>query len=353
MTMKTAGRYTGFFSRRFNSVCRKILRAAAAVAMMVALVPWTWAAGEPIASCQKSSENDLLIRIHPEAQISGTRILLVDLADISTTNAGFREKAGRICFGSAPAPGKEKRISGRRMISRIKAEKWIPDNATITVPESVTVHRAFQMIPNERLEQLFHDYIGSRIRNVGFEISRFRVRGLKKLPTGELVLNVTLPSRSDICGRVCANVSALVDGREVETFTLSGWVDRYEPVVCARHAIAGNCVLSADDLALEPVNISKAPANLITRMEDAVGLRLKQRLNPGDYLRSNMLERPPMVCKGDRVNLIAGNGRLSVTTVGIAKDSGAKGDQIPVENLSSGKTVVGRITDPSTVEVLF
>ena len=66
-----------------------------------------------------------------------------------------------------------------------------------------------------------------------------------------------------------------------------------------------------------------------------------------------MLAVPPVIRKGDKVKIIAENGPLRIVTAGIAKGSGGIGEQIKVENISSQKTIVGRIKDDSTVEILF
>lgn len=104
---------------------------------------------------------------------------------------------------------------------------------------------------------------------------------------------------------------------------------------------------------LQQMNISKAPANLVTDLQDAVGKRLKQNIKPGETIRHNMLSIPPLVHKGDKVKLVARSGALRIVTLGIAKSSGGLGDQIRIENSTSKKTVVGRVKSGSTVQVIF
>jgi flagella basal body P-ring formation protein FlgA len=88
-------------------------------------------------------------------------------------------------------------------------------------------------------------------------------------------------------------------------------------------------------------------------LNSSVGKRLKQSVKAGQYLRLNMLAVPPVVQRGDRVKILVKNGPLKIETVGIAKASGGIGEQIKVENISSKKTVVGRIRDATAVEILF
>ncbi|MBW2155012.1 MAG: flagellar basal body P-ring formation protein FlgA [Deltaproteobacteria bacterium] len=148
-------------------------------------------------------------------------------------------------------------------------------------------------------------------------------------------------------------VKVFVDGNPSGKIFLSGWVDRYVNVVCAGRFLPRNTILGAGDLRWVRINISKAPKNLITDVEQAIGKRLKQSLKEGQPLRSNMIAVPPVIKRGDRVKIVAQRGGLKVETVGIAKGSGALGEQIKVMNITSRKTVVGRIKDASTVRVLF
>jgi len=300
-----------------------------------------------------TGDASLGITVRSEAQALGDLILLKDLAVISTTDSRLKSRIGDIAFGGAPKPGREKRLSGRRIASRLKAEKWIPDSAVIRLPAQVLVSRAWQQVSRESLQRLFQDYVASKVRSGEFEVRKFKVRGDLKLPTGRLQLAVSSPARNNLCGSVRVRITARVDGRKCGRITLSGWVDRYEQVVCASRPIPRHAVLSETDIALQRINLSKAPTNLIVHINDAVGSRIKQRLDTGACLRTNMLEIPPLVRKGDRVKLVARGGHLAVSTVGIARKNGAKDDQIPVENITSGKTVTGRVINESTVEVLF
>jgi flagella basal body P-ring formation protein FlgA len=68
-------------------------------------------------------------------------------------------------------------------------------------------------------------------------------------------------------------------------------------------------------------------------------------------LSSDRVEIPPLIRKGDVVQLVAESPSLKVVTRGMAKEKGGLGDRIRVENLSSKKSVYARIVDASTVRV--
>jgi flagella basal body P-ring formation protein FlgA len=44
---------------------------------------------------------------------------------------------------------------------------------------------------------------------------------------------------------------------------------------------------------------------------------------------------------------------LNVTTLGVAQEAGGKGEQIRIQNVASGKVVIGKVANASTVTVFF
>lgn len=211
----------------------------------------------------------------------------------------------------------------------------------------------FQTIQEDRLRSFFLKYIESMSQGDDIELSRFRVRGAEQFPTGAVELRAVNSNPGSIKGRVNMTVGVWIDGKDEGRIFLSGWVDRYASVVCAEHRLPRGTLLTENDIQLRKMNVARAPANLVTDKEDAVGMRLKQSLKAGAYLRNNMLEKPPLIRRGDTVSLVAEKGKITVVTSGIAKSDGTKDEQIRVENADSRKIVVGRVIDEKSVEVVF
>jgi len=296
------------------------------------------------------------IIVKKKATVNGDEIRLKDVME-SCSDADLKKRIGNVTLTKAPRPGREKTIRGSRIISLLRTQNRLSSStpADIAVPDRIRVVRAHQSVPHKRLNRLFHEYLVARMKDDAdvFKVSRFSVRGVGVLPTGRIGFSALKPSSKKTTGRVSLPVRVYVDGEDVGKVVVSGWVDRYREVVCADRYLSRNTLLDSTDVRLEQINISRAPANLVTDIDLAVGKRLKQSVKEGKYLRSNMLALPPAVQKGDRIKLVAESGSLKVATVGIAKGSGGIGDQIRVENITSKKTVRGRVIDASTVEILF
>ncbi len=120
-------------------------------------------------------------------------------------------------------------------------------------------------------------------------------------------------------------------------------------LVAARNLTKGN-VISPDDLATVYIDEN---TNLTTAVSDPnilVGSRLKRDVRQGDQIRSNGF---CVVCKNDKVNIVARSHGLSLKTSGIALQEGNINEPIQVRNLKSEKVISAVVTAPGEVQVIF
>ena len=81
-----------------------------------------------------------------------------------------------------------------------------------------------------------------------------------------------------------------------------------------------------------------------------VGSRLKRDVKEGDQIRSNSF---CVVCKNDKVSIVAKSHGLALKTMGIALDDGGINQSIRVRNLKSQKVISAVVSAPSEVQVIF
>lgn len=120
-------------------------------------------------------------------------------------------------------------------------------------------------------------------------------------------------------------------------------------LVAARNLTKGN-VISPDDLATVYIDEN---TNLTTAVSDPnilVGSRLKRDVRQGDQIRSNGF---CVVCKNDKVNIVARSHGLSLKTSGLALQEGNINESIQVRNLKSEKVISAVVTAPGEVQVIF
>ncbi|MBF0118071.1 MAG: flagellar basal body P-ring formation protein FlgA [Desulfobacterales bacterium] len=284
------------------------------------------------------------------SEVSGGKIYLKDIAEIKSDKA---VQIGSICMGDAPKAGMKRTFYSSLIEFQLRKNKLVPEDAKINIPKSVIVKQESQEIPEDKLKDLFSNYIGSKLNGEKFNISEFKVTSGREFPKGNITLNAANHISKNIIGRVNLIVEIFIDGKSYGKITVSGKIDRYKYAVCTKRIIPKHTVLTENDISLMPINMSKPSGSLILSIQDAIGKRVKNTINPSEYLKANSLESPPLIRKGDQVKIFAKNGSLSVSTIGISKSDGSKDEQIKVENSSSGKVVSGRVVSNGTVEIFF
>lgn len=111
--------------------------------------------------------------------------------------------------------------------------------------------------------------------------------------------------------------------------------------------------VDANDIRVEKMNLARVPSNAIVDAGLVVGLRTNRSIAANSILRSDQVEIPPVIRRGDVVQMIAESSVLRVEAKGIARENGAPGDRIQIMNLRSKKVIHARVVDGQTVEVAF
>lgn len=127
-------------------------------------------------------------------------------------------------------------------------------------------------------------------------------------------------------------------------------IKRLTRALVASRNLSRGAVISQQDLT--PVYLDEN-TNLTTAVSDPnilVGSRLKRDVKAGDQIRSNSF---CVVCKNDKINIVAMSHALQLKTAGIALEDGTINDSIRVKNLKSGKIISGVVIGPSQVKVIF
>ena len=318
-----------------------------------------WSSGS-FAQAQGPGKTDASAALPQPVVITASAQVIVDkawvyVADIVSLPAAgdLLRHLGEVRIGAAPAPGRQKTFIGRQVAETIQSRVDLPAHVHIQLPDIIRVQRSFQPVPMAQLKQFLNDCLASHFGDEDFNLIRIKSHGTKLLPRGKVSFRLSEPIQSAKNQRVTAAVTAYVDKQEAGPLKLTGWINRFEPVVCARRTIPKNTVLTDEDVALEMINTAKLPSQPIYALEDVQGMRARRKIQAGTCLRANMVEVAPLVLKGTKVKLVATNGVLNVSTIGIAQEAGGRGEQIRIQNLTSGKVVIGEVADASTVKVFF
>ncbi|HEX3140592.1 MAG TPA: flagellar basal body P-ring formation chaperone FlgA, partial [Rhizobacter sp.] len=110
-------------------------------------------------------------------------------------------------------------------------------------------------------------------------------------------------------------------------------------------------VLAADDVGAELREVHSLAE--LTAPRDWVGLPLKHSLHAGAGLKASDVERPVLVRRGEKVEIVASQDGVTVAVAGEAMGSGRLGETVSVRNVRTKRVVQGRVTAAQTVEALL
>lgn len=121
-----------------------------------------------------------------------------------------------------------------------------------------------------------------------------------------------------------------------------------KPVVIAADPIARNTLLQAQHLSLDYQDEVLLRGDVFNNPNELIGTRSKRDLRPGQPVLGSQL---CVVCKGDKVTILAQSGSLMIRTEGLAQEDGSFNDSIRIRNINSGREIQAQVTASGQVQV--
>ena len=213
----------------------------------------------------------------------------------------------------------------------------------------------YQTIPAAKFHGIFSAYVRKQSGRRGSDVSvsRVKIMGNGPVPAGKVTFQLFKKNQRKLEGQVSLTGLVSVDGVEARKVRISGWVDVFESVVCVSRNIKRGEILQEDDLYLSRKNISRLPSNTLTEKGKAIGLMVKHQIKAETPLKEWMLERAPIVKRGDMVTILAESGALRASVPGKILEKGYKGKLVRVQNTMSRRKIYAKVINDATVMVDF
>jgi flagella basal body P-ring formation protein FlgA len=298
----------------------------------------------------------LEIRIRDDVTVRGETVTLQDIAAFAPQSDSRAESLARIEVSASPAPGNTVNLSRNFLSYKIgPAVAAKGEDISLEIPENLRIRRTANIIPADQLERIFKDHVRTHSawdpQKIVFE--RVDVPESVALPEGRVRWEILERGNDRYLGHVALIANFFVDGRQIRNVPLSGKVTVKQEVVKASRKIRPGQFISSDDVQLAHEQSSQMQRDTLTVPEEAVGKKAVRSIQAGQPITAQMLENPPVIKKGTRVLIIAGNQMIRVSAGGKAVEDGHLGEEVRVMNLSSGKEIYATVKGPGVVEVAF
>ncbi len=122
-------------------------------------------------------------------------------------------------------------------------------------------------------------------------------------------------------------------------------------VVVATASMSMGHIITANDVRMSMT--TRKDNNAATSLEDVIGLQVKRPIGKMNIVKLRSLKVRPLIAKGEQILLLAQKAGLKVSAKGVAREDGAVGSVIKVENVNSGKVINAEIVGPSMALVRF
>ena len=293
------------------------------------------------------------INLFERMEIEKDSILLGDIGHILGEDHQEVEAVKNVVLGNSPLVGKKKQINRDMIISRIKLSGI--DLATIQLisPDKVEIIRSSEKIPHEKIKKIVLTYLEKALPwdRDNVKIKDIRITNNIILPKGKITYKVDSPPNNDYVGLTPITVYFYVNGKLEESLLVTLDIEVMSDIVVTRKPLGRYKLITEEDIYLEKMDLTKVPSNVITRCEDVLGKRTRRTIDSNVALRSDLVELPPLIKRGDIVKIIVESEGLKVTTLGQAKEKGRRGEMIKVINVDSTKVIYARVLDSNNVKV--
>lgn len=173
------------------------------------------------------------------------------------------------------------------------------------------------------------------------------------LPPGKVALRVSAPKHTDWLGAIPFSVGVAVNGQRKTGLTVPVNIEVWSDVIMTTKPLGRFEPIDRDDLQIKKMDLARVPSNALVNVDDVIGKRANRNIAANCILRNDHVEMPPLIKRGDLVEVVAESPMLKISVKAMAKENGRQGDRIKVVNLRSKKTLYALVVDGQTVRVEF
>jgi flagella basal body P-ring formation protein FlgA len=216
--------------------------------------------------------------------------------------------------------------------------------------------QAFCAVDREReVRDAVTSFVTSRTAGMGWDVRlrKITISDALKLPAGAIDYQVVAPQQWEGWGNISIAVLARQNDKVVRNIPVRAEVEALTDMVVTLRQIDSGELVSATDVTLQKREISQSSHLAARTLADVVGKKVRTTLRANQPVRSDLVEKVPLVKPGQMVTIVAENEVLKISVSGKARSAGAEGDTIRVQNLTSQKEIPARVINADTVQVAF
>lgn len=290
-----------------------------------------------------------MIRFKESAEISGNQILLSDIAQISGDHSDFFDT---LTIAKTAGPGMKQYVAGEQEL----VYTFIPDSIRAGIrisgaARTAVISKGVKVLYTtleDRIRLLIRDSISWK--NYRIEFNNREDQSLYLFSDEQFELKLLRMHSRYKRGRTQLTLQVSQQGWK-SRFPMTVHVKVSETVAIAKRDMKRGERLYQKDVHYRLVDISDLPFEPITSSSQIKRTQLTGYAKKGQVLSSSKVEKVPDVVQGSDIRILFNNGKVTISAMGRARQSGSIGDIILVENSKSHKVIKGKIIRTGLVRV--
>lgn len=298
--------------------------------------------------------DEVVIALRPEVLLSGPRMTLADVAEVSAADAAVRRAFGAVVLGRAPMAGYVERRSRAELDMALRGQA-LSSGQTIVWrgAPGVTVRSLTQQLDQARLLELARQRLREAFGGADVELDASLAAPLPELvaPAGALQYRARLADASRLRPRMAVWIDVIADGAVYRSVVVPLAVTARRGVYLARRALPAGSTATADDFVEARQDIADLADVALAPGALPHGGRVRQALAAGQVVTLRQMAPADMVLRGDRVRLVISAAGIAIETSALAQADAVVGQRVQVRPERSNELVTARVIAPDLVSL--
>ena len=298
-----------------------------------------------------------VVHLRAGASIDREEVLLGDIARIECGDVQLAARLEKVQIAKVALPGQTRWIHpGQVEMHLNRLGRGTTDQVQLIARAGpVKVTRNYLKVSEESISSAIKAYID---KNAPWDRKQMKVVKIHcpvdvKVPNGKITMEIKAPKHADWLGQMTFQVGISVDGEPARRISATASIEVLGKVVVTAKPLGRGEPIGPDDIKVVTMDLSRAPLKAVLDPREVSGGLADKAIAVNTVLRRDSIRFPPLVHRGDVVRVLAQSGALTISTRGLAKEDGGRGENIRLVNLRSRKNIHAKVIDSGTVQVDF
>jgi flagella basal body P-ring formation protein FlgA len=288
------------------------------------------------------------IDLRDQVRLEGRTFTLGDIAKLDGMDSRLVSRLKRVLLSRTPRAGVSAQIDRVDVASRI--DRLLPGVSKRVVWKGATQTRVQARYRRfgrqgylDSAQHYLENWLGERFEDfVAKPVGSYEDL---ELPTGNVTMRAEVAHRDRLSKRMCVWIDLMID--EAHFNTLPVWFDvtAYAEVFELQRDLSAGTQLKPEMLMKAKHDLATVSGEPVVVLAAIDGQRLIRDLPGGSVLTETVLQSVPDVVKGQKLQVKASVGRVTLIALARALQDGNRGDPIRVEKLDGSDKYMARVLD--------